>query len=197
MKGKDEGGKERNNPHHPESLKPPATRKSAKRAPAGAPDDEGDFLNFPQEFEAIWPLFPWKIDRGRAFEAFAEARRRGVDLAVIRAGIERFAEDSAGKARKYVARPANWILGERWLDEPEAGEVSPGNGADHGNGEFAYRAESAEHWEDRCTLWFDESRGGPLRSRWIDGVWGPAPGEPGCRCPAEVLAGFRWGERGE
>jgi hypothetical protein len=64
-----------------------------------------------------------------------------------------------------------------------------GGGYDRAEQPFAYAAESREHWHDRCAVWFDRTRGGPLRRRWPEG-WGPAPGETGCRVPADVLAEF-------
>lgn len=184
----DGGGKVKNPPPHPETR----SRARPKRAPPGALVDEGEDFDFSQEFDVLWALFPRKIDRGRALAAYQHARRSGVPLALIRAGIERFAADSAGKARKHVARPENWLRGERWFDEPDDGRI-PGSPLDDGRGDdgFAYAAESTEHWRDRCALWFDRTRGGPLRDRWL-GIWGPAPGEPGCRAPTAVLAEFGW-----
>jgi hypothetical protein len=65
-------------------------------------------------------------------------------------------------------------------------------GWDRASQAYEYAPESPAYWRDQLALWFDRTRGGPIRKRWLDEAWGPAPGEFGCRVPPEVLAEFGW-----
>jgi hypothetical protein len=71
-----------------------------------------------EEFEEIWPLFPRKRDKGHALKAFIAARK-DTALDVIVAGVEQFARENADKDPQYVAYPASWLRGQRWLDQRE------------------------------------------------------------------------------
>lgn len=184
MKG--EGRGSHNKPTKESQYPRPRARQAG--APSGARDDDVDFE---REFEELWRLFPRKLNRNRASAAYRLARRKAT-LAVIRGGLERFAAASAGKAAKYVTGPENWLNDERWLDEPDDGRIPGAANGTNGEDDYAYAPESEEHFRDRCRLWFDETRGGPIRERWPVDVWGPVPGERGCRCPEKVLAEFGW-----
>jgi hypothetical protein len=82
------------------------------------------------------------------------------------------------------------LRNERFLDEPDGGRI-PGGAANGTGDDHVYAFESREHWDDRCRLYTDPSRGGPIPSRWPEG-YGPPPGDPNCRCPVEVLRKYGW-----
>ncbi len=68
------------------------------------------------EFEEIWKMFPRKKSKADALKAFISARK-STELAVIEDGINRFRGESEGKEPRYIAHPASWLNGKRWLDE--------------------------------------------------------------------------------
>jgi hypothetical protein len=69
------------------------------------------------EFESFWKACPRRIDKGHARKAFTAARRKGVDLQTILAGISAYAESVKGSEARFIAHPATWLRGERWTDE--------------------------------------------------------------------------------
>lgn len=104
-----------------------------------------------EEFERWYAGYPRKIGRGQALKAFKAARKKA-DLAALMAGRDRYAAEVAGKDQGFIAHPATWLNGERWLDAPgsnaPATEPRPppranGNGGAHSGGGLADSAELA------------------------------------------------------
>jgi hypothetical protein len=73
-----------------------------------------------QEFDSFWKAYPKKVARATAQKAFAKAfaRHEGLTVAELIAGAERYAKSITDP--KFVAYPATWLNGDRWLD----GEVT-------------------------------------------------------------------------
>ncbi len=67
-------------------------------------------------FEAWWQSCPRKIGKGQARIAYRSARKK-VSAETLRAGIEKFAEQCAGKEKQFIPYPSTWLNGERWTDE--------------------------------------------------------------------------------
>jgi len=169
---------ERKNPHPPPSRLSP---RACARARAGrSPDGERD-----DEFEEFWQAYPRKVNRGRAFSAFVVARKTE-SFEQLLAAARRYATENSGKKLLYVARPENWLADQRWLDETDRNTVPDGR-TETGP---AFAFQSPDHWRHRMRIWFDEEHGGPTRANWPK-EWGPAPEEPDCRVPEDVLAEFR------
>ncbi len=69
------------------------------------------------DFESWWEHVPRKIGKGQARRAFNTARKKA-DLKTLIAGIKKFTESVRNEDAEFIAHPATWLNGERWLDEP-------------------------------------------------------------------------------
>ena len=68
-----------------------------------------------EDFELWYAAYPRKVARGAAERAFAKA----IKIAAIEdliAGATRYAKAVSGKEPEFVAHPATWLNGKRWLD---------------------------------------------------------------------------------
>ena len=78
------------------------------------------------DFAAFWSAYPRKEAKGQARVTWRTmVITRKIDPKIIILGAERFADDvrRRGTERKYIAHPATWLNGERWL---EWGDGTPG-----------------------------------------------------------------------
>ncbi|CAO99341.1 DUF1376 domain-containing protein (plasmid) [Azospirillum brasilense] len=93
-------------------------------------------------FSEWWQFVPRKVSKGQAEKAYRAAVKH-TDPAELLAGIKRFATDCQGKDPQFVAHPATWLNGKRWLDEPGL----PLNGGSNAQRHFAAREtpEQATH----------------------------------------------------
>jgi hypothetical protein len=72
------------------------------------------------QFEHFWQVYPRKVAKGRARKAWAQATGKA-DPETIIDGARRYGREQSENDPKFVAHPATWLNGERWLDEPAAG----------------------------------------------------------------------------
>jgi hypothetical protein len=72
------------------------------------------------DFEKFWQVYPHKVGKGQARRAYRTALRKVDSPDALKVAAERFAESSLamGREAKFIAHPATWLNGERWLDEP-------------------------------------------------------------------------------
>lgn len=72
----------------------------------------------PDLFDAFWKAYPKKRDRGHAEKAWPKALSKASAEEIVTAAVE-FAVwcKRTGQERKFIAYPATWLNGERWLDE--------------------------------------------------------------------------------
>lgn len=89
----------------------------------GKPDapcfaDKPESRAFDAEFAEWWRHVPRKVGRGNAERAYRAAQKHATPGDLL-AGIQRFAEQVRGTDPQYIAHPATWLNGKRWLDEPE------------------------------------------------------------------------------
>lgn len=72
-----------------------------------------------EDFAVFWSACPRKVGKGQARRAYKTARAKASapDLLVA---MQRFAEATVNADPKFVAHPATWLNGERWLDEAPA-----------------------------------------------------------------------------
>ena len=77
------------------------------------------------EFESFWKLYPKRVAKKNAFEAFKTARKKA-DLQTILTGLQIYCANIKAKQteEKYIKYPQGWLNGERWTDgiDPEVKE---------------------------------------------------------------------------
>lgn len=88
-----------------------AARKSRKQPPPTAAEQA--------EFDAFWAIYPRRVARKPALEAFLLAVRRGVRATDIAQGASVYAAAREGQDPTKTAHAATWLNQERWTDEPE------------------------------------------------------------------------------
>jgi len=71
---------------------------------------------------------------------------------------------------KYTAQTATWLNGDEWKNQPALSAVPAGDPAE-------------TLWRVRTTNWVPGKY-------WNRDQWGPAPNEPGCKVPSQILAEF-------
>ena len=83
-------------------------------------------------FDEWWSSVPKKVGKGQARIKFKAALKK-TDFDTLKAGIMRYAGQVAGRDVEFIAHPATWLHGERWLDEDEPERKTHGN-EHRGNG---------------------------------------------------------------
>ena len=64
-----------------------------------------------------WASYPRKVGRGQAWTAYKRAAKKTTPDALLAAAVT-YSEQTRGSEPKFIAHPATWLNGERWLDEP-------------------------------------------------------------------------------
>jgi hypothetical protein len=73
--------------------------------------------DYSSEFDSFWSVFPNRLGKGEARNAFVKAVGKvGVDRVLD--GARRLAEDPNLPPKQYIPRPATWLNQERWDDDP-------------------------------------------------------------------------------
>lgn len=85
--------------------------KNRKKEPSvsSSSDDDG--------FEDWWKHYPRKVGKGQARRAWKAALKK-TDIATLTVTLALYKQMIAGKDETYIAHPATWLNGERWLDQP-------------------------------------------------------------------------------
>ena len=132
------------------------------------------------ELEAIWPN-----SRGQAFVAAAyRGARHKADADTIQAGALAYVERNRERYKtgtemaRFTKELAAWLREERWTDEA----AEPADA-------FAGVTSPIDEWRSDMRWYVRRVQEKP-ETAWHEGVWGPAPGDPDCRVPAQVLAEF-------
>ena len=76
------------------------------------------------EFEAFWKIYPRRVAKKPAADAYRRARKAGTPAAVIAAGATRYAAEVAGRQPEHIAHPTTWLRAERWTDETPAARTA-------------------------------------------------------------------------
>ena len=100
----------------PSSQKPEARKQKVKKGGSDDPPKEMSDRELVREFEAIWPRYPKRTDKGAALKAWQKARRLA-DLDTIVAGVDRYAELRRGEDSQYTKHFSTWLNHQCWTDE--------------------------------------------------------------------------------
>lgn len=73
-------------------------------------------LEPPKAFDLFWEIYPLKVGKKKAQEAFKKATSE-VGIETILAGATRYAQDP-NRVEAYTAHPTTWLNGGRWADQP-------------------------------------------------------------------------------
>ncbi len=87
-----------------------ADRKSRRQPPTAAEQ---------AEFDAFWAIYPRRVAKKPALDAFLAAVRRGVRATNIAHGASAYAAAREGQDPSKTAHAATWLNQERWTDEAE------------------------------------------------------------------------------
>lgn len=140
----------------------------SKKNPLGWPLDA---------FERWYLRYPKKKDPKDARRAFDKVQAAGeISFDDLMSATDRYAASVRGKEPAFVKYPATWLNKGSYLDEPvrapaDVIQFQPTRDAS---------TFTAEEWRQRIASW----RSG---ERWPSTQWGPAPNEPNCLVPPELL----------
>jgi hypothetical protein len=76
---------------------------------------------YKDEFEDVWRLYPRKLGKRKALLHYTKARKSGVSIEEIKAGIERYIRyiEHYEIQPIYIKHPTNWFSMGCWSDEYE------------------------------------------------------------------------------
>ena len=89
----------------------------AERKQDAIPETETETESILLKFESWWEHVPRKIGKGQARKAFKTALKK-TDIDSLIDGIKKYTASVKDKDPEFIAHPATWLNGERWLDEP-------------------------------------------------------------------------------
>ncbi|MFG1313873.1 hypothetical protein [Xanthobacter autotrophicus] len=92
---------------------PPPGRRTE---PAGAVQSEIELSSASGDFEQFWQAFPKREGRAAALREWTGARAAGVTASLLVTGAQQYARKCATREARWIAAPANWLRGQRWLD---------------------------------------------------------------------------------
>ena len=135
-------------------------------------------LGWPSDaFERWYAGYPKKKDPKDARRAFDRVQASGeISFDDLMTARDRYVAAMRGKDATFIKYPAVWLNKGSYFDEParQTAEVIPMQPTRDAS------SFTADDWRPRIEMW---KRG----ERWPSTQWGPAPNEPGCRVPPELL----------
>ncbi|WP_316229206.1 hypothetical protein [Bradyrhizobium sp. SZCCHNR1070] len=135
----------------------------------------------PQGFSEWYDVYPRKVARQDALRAFQKVVPAQISAETLIARTQRYAADWSCRPRedlKYCPYPARWLNSGRFLEQLDM------------------RTDTAEPTiappaTDPCTFteadWMERLELHRQGRPWPERHWGPAPGQPGCLVPSELL----------
>lgn len=115
--------------------------------------DESKDSSIKDQFDQWYSEYPRKVAKGAARKAFTTAAKKA-SFEVLMEAVKSYASKMSGKEAEFIAHPATWLNGERWLD------VERVNGADGSlAGSLERRVEIAKDWLSRVDdipTWMDK-----------------------------------------
>ena len=72
-----------------------------------------------KEFEKIWELYPRKVSKAKALQAYIKARKNGVEYETIKKGVENYSRyvENNRIEQEYIKHGSTWFNQECWNDE--------------------------------------------------------------------------------
>lgn len=70
-----------------------------------------------KSFEKFWEMYPRKVGKAHAYCAFVEATKSSDPLKILDGLTDFIGKEVPSLDDQFVPYPANWLEGERWLDE--------------------------------------------------------------------------------
>lgn len=83
---------------------------------AAGGDDDDSKQTVVQNAEKLYLEYPKHVAKPKALKAIENALKRA-DFATLLQGVLKYKAATAGKEAQYIAHPASWFNGDRWLDE--------------------------------------------------------------------------------
>lgn len=113
----------------------------------------------PDGFEEFWRYYPRRLAKGQAIRAYKAALGK-TTKEILLIQVKKFAELALTKDKEFVAYPATWLNGQRWLDDDSGsrrGEINDHVSQSHptdtpqSNGEDIAKS-AHESWGPRAEL---------------------------------------------
>jgi Protein of unknown function (DUF1376) len=154
-------------------------------------EDETSLEGWPSDaFDQWWSIYPRKDAKKVAHAAFNKLQKRGNILftnlmakTLILSNTPKGRNETAKQGQDVRPQPATFLNQERFNDPPETW------GAAKNSAQSAENIRGPETFTD--AEWLDRVKHFDLDGLWSR-LWGPPPGESGCRVPAHLLSAATW-----
>lgn len=82
-------------------------------------DKEKDIKNISDEFETLWKMYPRKLGKPKALNAYTKARKGGTTYGQIKQGLENYNKyiKVTKTQKEYIKHGSTWFGNECWNDE--------------------------------------------------------------------------------
>ncbi len=94
----------------PKTPTPPTRIEATENATKAAADKSAE------SFEEFWLSYPRRVGKGQARRAWAAALKKS-DATTIATAALAYTKRCQGTEQRFIAHPATWLNGERWLDD--------------------------------------------------------------------------------
>lgn len=193
----------------PEEGTQTGTQKGTQRARKGHKEEQGNKeitdntrsqssrASEPEGFVEWYAAYPRKKARKDAAKAFAKVLKAGeIALSDLIAKTKLHAAAWARRPKselQFCPYPASWLNAGEYLDEAEAAPAQQRPASNGSLGFVPMKVKAPERdpqtftesdWRDRLAA----LEGG---GRWLPQYWGPAPGDPGCLVPSNLVEEMR------
>lgn len=119
-------------------------------------------VSLSERFDELWELYPRKMGKKKAYDAYLRAIKQGVTDTVIKDGIARYnAYLTAEKVNmQYVKLGSTWFVGQCWNDEYSTHINSPPSANE--TGKYDYNAEPSFDTDEFYNTALERSYGGDI-----------------------------------
>lgn len=119
-----------------------------------------------EDFNQFWQAFPKKEGRSAALREWTLARAATVPASLLLTGARQYARKCSTREARWIASPANWLRGQRWLDdEPDRFSRTALAAPPPPDDEIVRAVRKAKAPRDEAT-WVFVQEGSPEWGRW-------------------------------